>query len=163
MGISYVLLPVNDEMRACAVQSGVELPNETPEGRFPTAEELLAVANSFPEHQVTRVNHEKGFELTVESEARVPMEPIPPFKQTSTPASYLNISVRSFGTDGAEDVSFHGHADFMVEVIFRLAQRCGGLVFFATDDGLPWFVLPYDKTPLGPGEWRIFDNRQENR
>jgi len=158
MGISYLLLPVNDEMQNYADQSGVVLPDVTPEGRFPTADELLAVANSFPDHQVARVNHKEGIELTIESYAHVPMVPIPPFKQTSAPASRLNISVRSFGPHGAENVSFHGDADFMVEVIFRLAQRCGGLVFFATDDGLPWFVLPSEKAPIGVGAWTIFDN-----
>lgn len=161
MGVSYVLMPVNDEMRAYGMQSGVELPEVTPAGRFPTVDELLAVAKTIPDHQVTQTNHKEGLEITIESEARVPIDPIPPFKQTSAPASLLNISVRSFGPDGAEDVSFHGDADFMVEVIFLLAQSCGGLVFFATDDGLPWFVLPSGKTPIGTGEWTIFDNNVE--
>ena len=163
MGVDYLLSPVNDEMRAYAVQTGVLLPEEVPEGRFPTADELLSVAHSFPEHQVCRGNSKQGFELTIESDAHVPMEPIPPFKQTSTPASYLDIAVKSFRSDGAENVSFHGHADFMVEVIFRLTQTCGGLVFFATDDALPWFVLPSHKTPIGSEEWVIFDNNLENR
>ena len=155
MGIDYLLVPANDEMLEYGRQSGVGLPQTVPHGRWPTVDELVVVLKSIPDHHITHINQVNGIDATIESSARVAMQPVFPFTATTAPASYLHVSGDLSGSEKPASLSFHGDADLMVSIVSRLSLFCGGLVFFATCDGLPWFVLPSSELPIGPEEWGV--------
>ncbi len=156
MGFDYLVVPLNDEMLDYAQQSGVTLPEPALEGRLPTADELIKVVKSLPNHSITNLtelNESEGIEITIESLARVPMEPVPSLTETSAAASHLHISANMTGPNGSYRIAFHGDADVMVTILSKLSVDCGGLVFFASSDAVPWFVLPGESVPIGPEEW----------
>jgi len=106
-------MAVNDEAIEYGQRAGVALPDSVPPGRLPTLEELLDVARAIPGHHIADRNQAQG-EFTLESNERVPMEPTPPFKQTTAPSSFLQVSARPMGAAGTYGVFFHGDAGLMV-------------------------------------------------
>lgn len=154
MGVNYLLCPVDEEMLAYGRDSGVVgLPPAVSTGRFPTVDEMLAVLEATPGHRVSHLHRSQTINVTIESLARIPFEPGPPFRQTTTPASYLHINGDLSGTSKRKWLSFHGDLDVMILVIQRLTALCGPLVFFADCDGVPWFVLSKQSPPIGREPW----------
>ena len=154
MSVSYLLVPVDEQILAYGKDSGVvDLPPAVSAGRFPTVDELIAVLEATPGHRVSRVHRSNTIDVTIESFARIPFEPGPPFKQTTTPASYLYVTGDLSGTSKRKWLSFHGDLDVTIPVIQRLTAFCGPLVFFADCDGVPWFVLSEQSPPLGREPW----------
>jgi hypothetical protein len=153
MGISYLLAPVNDELLAWGHKCNVPVPLDTPHGRVPTHDELIATMRSIADHQVTRNHHDIDFDVTIESFDRIEIETRKPFRNTTAPASYLHA--RGNISDGANPpwISFHGDIGLILAVTQRLVSRCGPLAFFANCDGKPWFVLSETVGPIGPDKW----------
>ncbi len=155
MSISYLLRPVDDEMLAYGADSGVAgLPAVVTAGRWPTVDELIEVLKATPGHHVSHSHHSPSFSITIESLEFVPVQPVPPLKNTTAPASYLHVTGSLSGDSNPLWLSFHGHTDVMLSVIQRLTLVCGPLVFFADCDGLPWFVFSDQSWPLGTEHWQ---------
>ena len=134
MGVSYLVVPVNLEVRTYLQELGQAGAGSVIDGRDPTPTEIRAVVRQLRGIDTFEGNGKRGELLQVQLEAAA---------SPSGPYTLLNVHDAK-GEDSPVGISFKGWPELVVLVVANLAAMCGPLVIFPDTEGDP-LVLTGDE------------------
>ncbi|MCH9723611.1 MAG: hypothetical protein K0U86_01755 [Planctomycetes bacterium] len=160
MSISYIVLPVTQQLLEWGQQCDVPISLDTPNGYAASMADLTDILESL-----------EGFTFNVrgtEDQFNAQVDSIDTYDwQYETADPLMNKAFGGTHTSPKESVtidrlnpeqqppslSFHGDITLTMRIAQELSQKCGPQAAFATCDGIPAFFLPDAPTPVWNEPW----------